>query len=114
MVVRAINRDYPQFYSDAGVMLRLEPEGTDLLFTSELYRLVVRKDSPVGTKLNSMPVVVKDSEQFPSVHYKLEPDEYFGISSNGTIYIKRPVNSEALPSEGKGVVDLTVMARQLS
>lgn len=108
-MVRATNRDHPDYYSDAGVMLIVEAEDGDLLFTSELYRLVVRENSPVGTQLNSVPVSVKDAEHFFGVRYKLDPEDIFAISDNGTIFVKRPIDRKSPYAVGiKGIVDLTV------
>lgn len=79
VVVRAINLDSPQFYSDAGVGIVLVDHSAakvskkSLSFTSAIYKLILQENSPVGTilRISEPPISINDREKHQKVHYQL-------------------------------------------
>ncbi|KAK5984075.1 hypothetical protein GCK32_003578 [Trichostrongylus colubriformis] len=93
VVVRAMNMDYPEFYSDVGVAISLVSSRT-IRFPQSIYRLQITENTPVGTAL--FPPI----EVFPktsSVTYSITPDTPLSILPNGTLVVNAPIDLEQLP-----------------
>lgn len=116
VIVRAVNLDSPQYFSDAGVGLVIraplvKQNIQPLAFTSPLYRFVVKENAPPRTVLNSENIGILDSEKHSSVQLRLndgEFSEYFEVLKNGSLITRRPIDLELLPNQSNGIVDLTV------
>ncbi|KAK6750685.1 hypothetical protein RB195_002572 [Necator americanus] len=92
-VVRAVNLDYPEFYSDVGVAISLVSSRT-IRFPHSIYRLQITENVPVGTALfPPLEVFPKSS----AVTYSINPPSPLSILPNGTLVINSPVDLEALP-----------------
>ncbi|KAI6180943.1 DE-cadherin [Aphelenchoides besseyi] len=111
VVVRATNLEFPSFFSDVGVRLGLKQISRELAFTSRLYRLITKENSPVGSSINTVRIGIQDPNLFPQVRYSIEPNDYFDIRENGSVVIKNQIDLESLPAEWKGVIEATVTAR---
>ncbi|CAD5228721.1 unnamed protein product [Bursaphelenchus xylophilus] len=111
LVVRAINEQDPEFYSDVGVTLSLKRPVNELIFTSKLYRLIVREGASVGSIINSVKIGVQQPNLHPKLSFSMSPNEWFDITEKGEVLLKKQVDLEGLPKEWNGVVELTVTAQ---
>ncbi|WKY06499.1 hypothetical protein Q1695_006581 [Nippostrongylus brasiliensis] len=93
VVVRAVNVDFPKFYSDVGVAVSLV-SSTTVRFPHSIYRLQISENVPVGTALFP-PIEALPSH--PSVVYSIEPAFPLSILQNGTLVVNSPVDLELLP-----------------
>ncbi|KAK6042001.1 cadherin domain protein [Cooperia oncophora] len=93
IVVRAVNLDYPDFYSDVGVAISLVSSRT-VHFPQSIYRLQINENVPIGT------TIFPPIEVFPKsslVTYSINPDTPLSILPNGTLVVNAPVDLEQLP-----------------
>ncbi|KJH43732.1 cadherin domain protein [Dictyocaulus viviparus] len=93
VVVRAVNIDFPDFYSDVGVALNLISSKA-LRFPHSIYRFEIEENIPTGTAL-SPPVEVFPKSPF--VKYSIVPSSPLSILPNGTLVINSPIDIEQLP-----------------
>lgn len=93
VVVRAVNMDYPDFYSDVGVAISLI-SSRKIRFPHSIYRLQITEKLPVGTILFP-PIEVFPAT--PSVSYSISPATPLSILPNGTLVINSPIDLEELP-----------------
>ncbi|CAD5221231.1 unnamed protein product [Bursaphelenchus okinawaensis] len=111
LVVRAVNQQDPDFYSDVGVTLTLKRPVNELIFTSKLYRLIVREGAPVNTIINSVKIAVQQQHLHPKLRFTISNNDYFDINQNGQVILKKQVDLESLPQEQHGIIELTVTAQ---
>jgi hypothetical protein len=58
--------------------------------------------------INTVKIGILEPDLFPSVRLSLKPDDFFDISQNGSVIVKKPLDLESLPPESKGIVEVTV------
>ncbi|VDN23740.1 unnamed protein product [Cylicostephanus goldi] len=93
VVVRAINLNYPEFYSDVGVAISLV-SSKSLRFPQSIYRMQLTENTPIGAALYPPIEVFPKS---PGVTYTINPPTPLSILSNGTLVVNSPVDLESLP-----------------
>ncbi|KAE9419931.1 hypothetical protein Angca_002369, partial [Angiostrongylus cantonensis] len=93
VVVRAVNVDFPNFYSDVGAAISLVSNRT-IRFPHSIYRLKIAENVPVGTTLSPSIEVFPKS---PSVNYTINPSSPLSILPNGTLFVSSPIDLEELP-----------------
>uniref|UniRef100_A0A1I7ZHC9 Cadherin domain-containing protein n=1 Tax=Steinernema glaseri TaxID=37863 RepID=A0A1I7ZHC9_9BILA len=111
LVIRAINDQFPDFYSDAGVNIKLS-DGTDVFsFPTKLYRMQIDDHAGVDTVL-STPIRLVNAEFLDNVTYSVEPSEFFTLDSSSRLKLLKALDPESLPVDSKGIIDIVVTAHQ--
>ncbi|EYB82088.1 hypothetical protein Y032_0367g37 [Ancylostoma ceylanicum] len=106
VVVRAVNLNYPEFYSDVGVAISLVSSRT-IRFQYSIYRMQITENLPVGTALfPPLEVFPKSS----AVTYSINPPSPLSILENGTLVVNSPVDLETLPVDSVGNLHFVVTA----
>lgn len=112
IVVRAVNLDSPQYYSDASVGLILQERVRRLEFSSPLYRFIMKENTPVGTVINSEKISLLGVDaKLPNIQLRLNNSEFlefFDVLKNGSLITRRPIDLERFPDQSNGIIDLTV------
>uniref|UniRef100_A0A0K0EV61 DE-cadherin (inferred by orthology to a D. melanogaster protein) n=1 Tax=Strongyloides venezuelensis TaxID=75913 RepID=A0A0K0EV61_STRVS len=109
VVVRARNMMAPQFFSDVGVTIKVD----DTVFSSLLYRFTIDENTPVGSVINSsIKITNVESNDERDIQYFVEPDDKFGIDTNGNLIVKKLIDLEKMRPESNGVINLNVIAKQ--
>ncbi|VDM24457.1 unnamed protein product [Toxocara canis] len=109
IVIRARNAEYPQFYSDVGVALSVSSSDRGFSFPVQLYRLMLRENSPPGTVLNTT-VTVGNRAAYDGVKYELRPSELFSIDDDGVIRSRVSIDAEKLSRDSRGIIEMIVIA----
>ncbi|KAK0398870.1 hypothetical protein QR680_002790 [Steinernema hermaphroditum] len=109
LVVRAINEQFPDFYSDAGVNIKLSDGNEVFSFPTKLYRMQIDELSGVDTVL-STPIRLLNAEFAENITYTVEPSDFFAFDNNSRLRLIKPLDLESLPPESKRIIDLVVTA----
>uniref|UniRef100_A0A7I4YRT8 Cadherin domain-containing protein n=1 Tax=Haemonchus contortus TaxID=6289 RepID=A0A7I4YRT8_HAECO len=107
VVVRAVNVDYPEFYSDVGVAISLV-SSRSLHFPQSIYRLQINENVPIGT------TIFPPIEVFPkstTVEYSITPSTPLSILPNGTLVVNALVDLEQLPVDQADSLHFVVTAK---
>ncbi|CAJ0605346.1 unnamed protein product [Cylicocyclus nassatus] len=106
VVVRAINLNYPEFYSDVGVAISLV-SSKSLRFPQSIYRMQLTENTPIGTALYPPLEVFPKS---PGVTYTINPPTPLSILSNGTLVVNSAVDLEQLPVDQSSSLHFIITA----
>ncbi|VDM75492.1 unnamed protein product, partial [Strongylus vulgaris] len=106
VVVRAVNLNFPEFYSDVGVAISLVSSKT-IRFSQTIYRMQLTENTPIGTAL--FPPI----EVFPKssgVTYSINPPTPLSILPNGTLVVNSAIDLETLSVDSSGSLHFVVTA----
>lgn len=120
IVIRAINMDFSQFYSDVGVslacgvllelMMKFEVAITvvetqaPVRFSLPVYRLEVLENTPVGTIVGQLQLL----NVAAPVVFSIVPNSVFGVNPNGSVFVQNNIDLESLSVDNAQLLNFVV------
>ena len=100
-VVRAADNGVPRLSSTVTVYINVKDVNDNIpSFTRPVYRADVPEDAAPGSSIMQVEATDLDSGNNGEIEYTIigEAEQYFGVSNNGTMYSKRPLDRETKES----------------
>uniref|UniRef100_A0AC35TXY0 Cadherin domain-containing protein n=1 Tax=Rhabditophanes sp. KR3021 TaxID=114890 RepID=A0AC35TXY0_9BILA len=107
VVVRARNMDFPQFFSDAAITIKVD----ETMFPSLLYRFSIDENTAIGSVINTSIKVTQDPSSQDTVRYTIQPSDTFNIDDNGNLIVIKDIDLEQMKPESNGIINLIATAK---
>ena len=100
-VVAGTDSGQPRLSSTVTVYINVKDVNDNVpAFTQPLYEADIPEDAPPGSSILQVEATDLDSENNGDIEYSIigEAEEFFGVSTNGTMFSKRPLDRESKPT----------------